>query len=105
MRPGRERRGCCDRSRCPPIYRILRDQPVAMTMGGRMVGRTKLTDEDTVELQRLYSELPSAIAEAAEALQQQRSGQSSPEALREGDEKVDTIIKRICQLTEDPEAN
>jgi hypothetical protein len=72
--------------------------------GGRMVGRTKLTDEDTVELQRLYSELPSAIAEAAEALQQQRSGQSSPEALREGDEKVDTIIKRICQLTEDPEA-
>jgi hypothetical protein len=76
-----------------------------MTMGGRMVGRTKLTDEDTVELQRLYSELPSAIAEAAEALQQQRSGQSSPEALREGDEKVDTIIKRICQLTEDPEAN
>ena len=33
-----------------------------------MVGRAKITAEETAELQRLYSELPSAIAEAAEAV-------------------------------------
>jgi hypothetical protein len=68
-----------------------------------MVGRKKITVEDTVELQRLYSELPSAIAEAAEAVRaEQLAGRT--EALHEGDEKVDTIIKRICQLTDDSEA-
>jgi hypothetical protein len=69
-----------------------------------MVGRTKITVEETAELQRLYSELPSAIAEAAEAMRaEQRSGQAM-EAPHEGDEKVDTIIKRICQLTDESEA-
>jgi hypothetical protein len=69
-----------------------------------MVGRTKITVEETAELQRLYSELPSAIAEAAEAARaEQRSGQAMEPAV-EGGEKVDTIIKRICQLTDESEA-
>lgn len=66
--------------------------------------RTKITAEETAELQRLYSELPSAIAEAAEAARAEQVSGRPPEAFVEGDEKVDTIIKRICQLTEDPAA-
>lgn len=74
----------------------------ALTGEGHMAGREKITAEETAELQRLYSELPWAIAEAAEAVRaEQRSGR--PEAPLEGDEKVDTIIKRICQLTDDSE--
>ena len=68
-----------------------------------MVGRKKITVEETAELQRLYSELPSAIIEAAEAVRaEQLSGRT--ETYRDGDEKVDTIIKRICQLSDDSEA-
>jgi hypothetical protein len=63
-----------------------------------MVGRPKITPEETAELQSLYAELPGAIAEAAEAARtEQRPGQT--ETAFEGDEKVDTIIKRIVQLT------
>jgi hypothetical protein len=58
-----------------------------------MAGRAKITPEETVELQRLYSELPAAIAEAGDAVRSEQ-----------GDEKVDTIIKRICQLTDESEA-
>ncbi|MGH9524783.1 MAG: hypothetical protein ACRD3E_19845 [Terriglobales bacterium] len=68
-----------------------------------MVERTKISAEETAELQRLYSELPSAIAEAAEAARAEQQSGRSPEAFVDGDEKVDTIIKRICQLTEEPE--
>jgi thioredoxin-like negative regulator of GroEL len=65
-----------------------------------MAGRSKITPEETAELQSLYAELPGAIAEAAEAARtEQRAGQ--PEAALEGDEKVDTIIKRIVQLTDE----
>jgi methyl-accepting chemotaxis protein len=67
-----------------------------------MSGRAKNTAEETAELQRLYSELPSAIAEAAEAMRAaQQSGRSAEAVPEEGDEKVDTIIKRICQLSEE----
>ena len=67
-----------------------------------MVGRPKITPEETAELQSLYAELPGAIAEAAEAARsEQRAGQT--ETAFEGDEKVDTIIKRIVQLTDDSE--
>jgi len=58
-----------------------------------MFGRAKITAEETAELQRLYSELPSAIAEAAVAVRTEQLAE-------DGDEKVDTIIKRICLLTE-----
>ena len=70
-----------------------------------MVGRKKITLEETAELQRLYSELPFAIAEAGEAVRSEQLA-VRPEASQEGDEKVDTIIRRICQLTaaDDPEA-
>jgi len=69
-----------------------------------MVGRAKITAEETAELQRLYSELPSAIAEAAEAVRAEQLSGQTLETFLEGDEKVDTIIKRICQLTDDSEA-
>ena len=72
--------------------------------GGRMVGRRKITVEETAELQRLYSELPWAIAEAAEAERAEQQSGPTSNTFREGDEKVDTIIKRICQLTDDSEA-
>ena len=65
----------------------------------------KITAEETVELQRLYSELPAAIAEAAQAMTaEQFSGQALESLLGQGDEKVDTIIRRICQLSNDAEA-
>ncbi len=67
-----------------------------------MTKESKNTPEETAELQALYAELPSAIAEATEAA---RAGQSPGKVLDpplEGDEKVDTIIKRIIQLTEPP---
>jgi len=65
-----------------------------------MAGRPKITPEETAELQSLYAELPGAIAEAAEAARaEQRPGQT--ETGFEGDEKVDTIIKRIVQLTDE----
>jgi hypothetical protein len=67
-----------------------------------MVGRKKINAEETAELQRLYSELPSAIADAAEAVRAEQ-GSGRAETFQEGDEKVDTIIKRICQLTDDSE--
>jgi hypothetical protein len=74
----------------------------ALTWEGRMVRRAKNAADETAELQRLYSELPSAIAEAAEAMRAaQQSGRASETVPEEGDEKVDTIIKRICQLSED----
>jgi hypothetical protein len=66
-----------------------------------MVGNRKITVEETAELQRLYSELPSAIAEAAEAVRAEQLSAPASETSLEGDEKVDTIIKRICQLTDD----
>jgi hypothetical protein len=65
-----------------------------------MVRSPKITPEETAELQSLYAELPGAIAEAAEAARaDQRARQ--PEAAIEGDEKVDTIIRRIVQLTDE----
>lgn len=65
----------------------------------------KKNAEDTAELQRLYSELPWAIAEAAKATQgEQPSDQGTTEPL-EGDEKVDTIIRRICQLSDELEGH
>jgi hypothetical protein len=67
-----------------------------MTQGGRMVRKRKITVEETAELQRLYSELPSAIAEAAVSVRTEQFAE-------DGDEKVDTIIKRICQLSDDSE--
>jgi hypothetical protein len=60
----------------------------------------KSTPEETAELQALFAELPSAIAEAAAAVQADFG--KKPETPVEGDEKVDTIIRRICQLTEPP---
>jgi hypothetical protein len=67
-----------------------------------------LTAEDTAELQRLYAELPGAIADAAQASHSEQLSGQAVAMLLEGDEKdekiVDTIIKRICQLTQ-PEAN
>jgi hypothetical protein len=65
-----------------------------------MVGRSKITPEETAELQSLYAELPGAIAEAAEAARNEQLPAQSEAAL-EGDEKVDTIIKRIVQLTDE----
>jgi hypothetical protein len=62
-----------------------------------MVGNRKITVEETAELQRLYSELPSAIAEAAVAVRTEQLAE-------DGDEKVDTIIRRICQLSDDSES-
>jgi|HubBroStandDraft_5_1064220.scaffolds.fasta_scaffold594828_2 hypothetical protein len=65
----------------------------------------KITPEETAELQALYAELPSAIAEAAEAAAAARAEQLAGrkrESAQDGDEKVDTIIRRICQLTEPP---
>ncbi|HEY2417109.1 MAG TPA: hypothetical protein VGH84_04260 [Steroidobacteraceae bacterium] len=61
-----------------------------------MVRKRKITAEETAELQRLYSELPSAIAEAAVSVH-------TEPVTEDGDEKVDTIIKRICQLSDDSE--
>lgn len=69
-----------------------------------MVGRKKITLEETAELQRLYSELPSAIAEAAEAVRAEQLSGRALDTFLDGDEKVDTIIRRICQLTDDTEA-
>jgi hypothetical protein len=67
-----------------------------------MGGRSKITPEETAELQTLYAELPGAIAEAAEAARgEQHPGQR--ETPLEGDEKVDTIIRRIVQLTDESE--
>jgi len=60
----------------------------------------KITAEDTAELQRLYAELPAAIAQAAEALRSEQLSGQAVATMLEGDDKVDTIIKRICQLTE-----
>ena len=70
-----------------------------------MTARAKISAEETAELQRLYSELPWAIAEAsAEAARAERPpGRSADDDALEGDEKVDTIIKRIVQLTQDSE--
>jgi hypothetical protein len=65
-----------------------------------MIRRSKITADDTAELQRLYSELPWAIAEAARS---DISAPQAPDQPFEGDEKVDTIIRRICQLPEEPE--
>jgi hypothetical protein len=65
-----------------------------------MAKRPKITPEETAELQSLYAELPGAIAEAAEAARAEQSP-SQPDAALEGDEKVDTIIKRIVQLTDE----
>lgn len=71
-----------------------------------MTARAKISAEETAELQRLYSELPWAIAEAsAEAARAERPPgriADDDDAL-DGDEKVDTIIKRIVQLTQDAE--
>ena len=64
-----------------------------------------LTAADTAELQRLYAELPAAIAEAAQASHSEQLSGQAVALLLEGDEKVvDIIIKRICQLTQ-PEVN
>jgi len=68
--------------------------------GDLMSKEAKLTAEDTAELQHLYAELPAAIAEAAQALRSGPMSESDVATVLEGDEKVDTIIKRICQLTE-----
>jgi hypothetical protein len=65
-----------------------------------MVKRPKITPEETAELQSLYAELPGAIAEAAEAARAEHSPRQ-PDAALEGDEKVDTIIRRIVQLTDE----
>jgi hypothetical protein len=67
-----------------------------------MTTRAKISAEETAELQRLYSELPWAIAEAsAEAARAERSqNQRADDEALDGDEKVDTIIKRIVQLTQ-----
>lgn len=62
-----------------------------------MVRKRKITVEETAELQRLYSELPAAIAEAAVSVRTEQLAE-------DGDEKVDTIIKRICQLSDDSES-
>jgi len=67
-----------------------------------MPGDSKNTPEETAELQALYAELPSAIAKAAEAVRAEQLSGKKLETTPEGDEKVDTIIKRICQLTEPP---
>ena len=66
-----------------------------------MTRRSKISDEETAELQRLYSELPWAIAEAGKATQGEQPTDQGDRQLQDGDEKVDTIIKRICQLTDD----
>jgi hypothetical protein len=66
-----------------------------------MTKRSKISPEETAELQRLYSELPWAIAEAAKATAGEPPADQGQQELQEGDEKVDTIIKRICQLTGD----
>ena len=66
-----------------------------------MAENRKITVEETAELQRLYSELPSAIAEAAEAVRAEQLSGPALDTFLEGDEKVDTIIKRICQLTDE----
>jgi|HubBroStandDraft_1064217.scaffolds.fasta_scaffold109206_2 hypothetical protein len=66
-----------------------------------MVERKKISDEETVELQRLYSELPSVIAEWAEASRTAPIAEDSLNTSGDGDEKADSIIKRIVQLTED----
>jgi len=61
----------------------------------------QLTAEDTAELQRLYAELPAAIADAAEAVHSEHLSGQAVALLLEGDEQVvDTIIRRICQLTQ-----
>jgi len=58
--------------------------------------RVNISPEETAELQRLYSELPGAIAEAAHIAH-------PPQETNElSEEKVDTIIRRILQL-EPPE--
>jgi hypothetical protein len=72
--------------------------------GGRMAGRKEISAEETAELQSLYAELPSAIAEWAEATRAEQAAKESLGVPTEGDEKVDTIIKRICQLSDDSEA-
>jgi hypothetical protein len=64
-----------------------------------MPKENELTTEDTAELQRLYAELPAAIADAAEALQSELSGEAVAKLLEDDEKVVDTIIRRICQLT------
>ena len=54
--------------------------------------RANISPEETAELQRLYSELPGAIAEAAQG------AHPSHEADELSEEKVDTILRRILQL-------
>ncbi len=54
--------------------------------------RANISPEETAELQRLYSELPGAIAEAAHLAQPRPEAEDLPE------EKVDTILRRILQL-------
>jgi hypothetical protein len=66
-----------------------------------MAARPKITPEETAELQRLYSELPWAIAEASKAAAEDRPAGQTREQPQDGDEKVDTIIRRICQLTDE----
>ena len=61
-----------------------------------MSKRANISPEETAELQRLYSELPGAIAEAARVTQPTQEAEELPE------EKVDTILRRILQL-EPPE--
>jgi hypothetical protein len=70
-------------------------------MGVGMTKRSKISPEETAELQRLYSELPWAIAEAAKTTSAEQPVDQAQQELQDGDEKVDTIIKRICQLTDD----
>jgi hypothetical protein len=65
-----------------------------------MAERSKITPEETAELQSLYAELPGAIAEAAEAARTEQRAEKADSTL-DGDEKVDTIIRRIVQLTND----
>lgn len=65
-----------------------------------MVRRPKNSAEETAELQRLYCELPWAITEAAKAHDKTQQPDQAAHPLQEGDEKVDTIIKRIVQLSD-----
>jgi hypothetical protein len=68
-----------------------------------MNGRRKITPEETAELQILYSELPAAIAEAAK--RESATATGTPDGSSDGDEKIDTIIRRIVQLTDDSDSD
>jgi hypothetical protein len=64
----------------------------------------QMSAEETVELQHLFSELPSVIAEWAEASRTAPVAEDSLNMSTAGDEKAESIIRRIVQLTDDSEA-